>query len=457
MHRNIVPFIILTLTTSVFADAKSDYEMLFGDEAKKVSATKSTADDAAFAKKLLDAAKALTDSPKTQVFLYEKVVQFGGKDATGAPHALEAIDILIKSQPAQKAKWEEAKLNVVEKQYQMSPGLTRKEAAKAYLDLLIETAEAKAAAGKANEAVELYRKGVPVATYARYKLSEIRDRMRDLVAAVGAQAECEKLIKKLAANPKDTKAREKLILIYVLERDDPAKAASLLADGVDEKLPECVPLAAKRPADLTEAACMKLGDWYKQLAAKASAKGKPTGLARAKIYYERYLSLHTKRDMVRYKASAALAEVNKELKKLGGVAPPRDAVPWAGHCYKRFDTPMSFTMAQRRCGEMGGHLVRIESDKEQQFVASLAKRGGFTLYWIDGSDEQKEGEWKFSSGQVMRFTAWGSGQPDDPTGRENKVHLVKSRGWRWNDAPPSRKCGFICEWDAKPARMRTGS
>ncbi len=305
----------------VLADAKSDYEMLFGDEAKKVLATKSTADDAAFAKKLLDAAKALTDAPKTQVFVYEKVVQFGGKDAAGAPHALEAIDILIKSQPAQKAKWQEAKLNVTEKQYQMSRGLTRREAAKTYLDLLIETAGAKAAAGNAKEAVELYRKGVPVAIYAAYKLSEIRDRMRDLVAALAAEAEREKLIKKLAADPKDTKTREKLILIYVLERDDPAKAASLLATGVDQKLRECIPLAAKKPADLTETACMKLGDWYKQLAAKASAAGKPTALARAKTYYERYLSLHTKRDMARYKASAALAEVNKELEKLGGAAP----------------------------------------------------------------------------------------------------------------------------------------
>ncbi len=106
----------------VLADAKSDYEMLFGKEAKQVSATKSTADDAVFAKKLLDAAKARTDAPKTQLFLYEKVVEFGRRDATGAPHALEAIELLIRSQPSQKAKWQEAKLNIAEKQFQNSRG-----------------------------------------------------------------------------------------------------------------------------------------------------------------------------------------------------------------------------------------------------------------------------------------------------------------------------------------------
>ena len=308
----------------VFADAKSDFEMLFGKEAKKVLATKSTADDAAFAKKLLTAAKNIADAPKTQVFIYEKVVEFGSKDAGGTPHALEAIDILTRSQPAQKAKWQEAKLNVVEKQYQTSPVANRKEAAKAYLDVLIEAAEAKAAAGKAKEAMKLYRKGAGVAIYAAYKLSEIRDRLRELEA----QAECGELIKKLGDDPKDTKTREKLILIYVLERDDPAKAISLLATGVDQNLRECVPLAAKKRADLTEAACMKLGDWYKQLAGKASAKGKPTALAKAKMHYERYLALHTKRDMGRYKVSAALAAIEDALRdtpvtaKVSALLPP---------------------------------------------------------------------------------------------------------------------------------------
>ena len=327
MHRNIVPFIILTLTTSVFADAKSDYEMLFGDEAKKVSATKSTADDAAFAKKLLDAAKAMADVRKTRHFLYEKVVQFGSKDVAGAPHALSALRILMRAQPDQKAKWQEAKLNVTEKQFQKYRGAAQKSAARAYLDVLIQVAEAKAATGKAAEAGRLYRKGIPAAIFAGYKLSELRGRIRGLAGAVEAQAEHEKLIKKLADDPKDTKTREKLILIYVMERDDPAKAASLLATGVDRKLRENVPLAAKKPKDLMETACMQLGDWYKQLAAKGSAKGKAAVLARARMYYERYLSLHRKRDVGRYKASAALVEVNKELKRLGGVVVPSPKSP----------------------------------------------------------------------------------------------------------------------------------
>ncbi len=319
-------FVLALLAGIVLADAKSDYEMLFGDEARKVLATKSTADDAAFAKKLLDAAKAITDAPKTQVFIYEKVVQFGGKDATGAPHALEAIDILIKSQPAQKLKWQEEKLKVTDKQYQMSRGPGRKEAAKEYLDSLIEAAEAKAAAGKAKEAMDLYGKAYGVARYVRSpRLAQIGARLKQVgqqaVAGVNRRRRLKVLAGKLAADPSNVEVRTELIEFCIVELDDPAKAASLLASGVDEKLREYVPLAAKKPADLTETACLELGQWYhKTLLAKASRAGKAVVLARAKIYYERYLSLHTKRDVGRYKASAALAEVNKELAKLGGAA-----------------------------------------------------------------------------------------------------------------------------------------
>jgi len=47
----------------VLADAASDYETIFGAEAKKVAASRSKTDNAAFAAKLLKAAKDMPDSP----------------------------------------------------------------------------------------------------------------------------------------------------------------------------------------------------------------------------------------------------------------------------------------------------------------------------------------------------------------------------------------------------------
>ena len=81
------------------ADAKSDYEMLYGAREKKVLATKSTADDAALAGELLASAKHLADSPKLQAILYEKAYEFGAKDLAGHAHALEALALLEKAAP----------------------------------------------------------------------------------------------------------------------------------------------------------------------------------------------------------------------------------------------------------------------------------------------------------------------------------------------------------------------
>ena len=158
--------LITAVSSPVFADAKSDYEMLFGEEAKKVAATKTTADDVAFAEKLLGAAKAMTDAPATQTYLYEKAIEFASKDAAGAPHALKAIDLLVATGSGQGAKWQLVRFSIIEQQFQDSKGEARKQLAKPYLDALLVAAQIKAAAGKPSEAMNLYRKGVPVSIFA---------------------------------------------------------------------------------------------------------------------------------------------------------------------------------------------------------------------------------------------------------------------------------------------------
>ena len=57
--------VLALLAGIVLADAKSDYEMLFGEEAKKVQATGDGRDDAALAAKVLAAAKLTSDAPKS--------------------------------------------------------------------------------------------------------------------------------------------------------------------------------------------------------------------------------------------------------------------------------------------------------------------------------------------------------------------------------------------------------
>ena len=105
---------------SALADAESDFEMLFGAEAKKVAATPSKADDAAFASKLLAAGKSLGDAPALQALVYEKAYAFGIKHRASYARALEALELWGKVAPDQVGGLQAKRLDLLRLQYEAS-------------------------------------------------------------------------------------------------------------------------------------------------------------------------------------------------------------------------------------------------------------------------------------------------------------------------------------------------
>ena len=56
--------------------------------------------------------------------------------------------------------------------------------------------------------------------------------------------------------------------------------------------------------------------------------------------------------------------------------PPTCGHGWVAYnrsCYKMFGNRKSWSAAQRACRDTGGHLVRIDNDGEQRFLASIAR------------------------------------------------------------------------------------
>ena len=127
---------------------------------------------------------------------------------------------------------------------------------------------------------------------------------------------------------------------------------------------------------------------------------------------------------------------------------PRDAVKYEGHHYKIYAEGVPHSVAQKRCERAGGHLVRIESEDENRFLASLSRRlANVKGFWIDGSDENKEGQWRFSNGELIRFSHWNTGEPSNGHGHEHYIEIITVNSL-WNDIPGGvRDRGFICEWD----------
>ncbi|KPJ77904.1 MAG: hypothetical protein AMS14_00345 [Planctomycetes bacterium DG_20] len=124
----------------------------------------------------------------------------------------------------------------------------------------------------------------------------------------------------LERDPKNVSVREGLVRLYLVDLDDPAEAAKYLEGAKDKALLKYVPAAAKGVEAPPELACLELGEWYRDLAATAPPHAREAMYARARAYLERFLEIHTAKDLSRTRATLALEKVQEAVAKL--TAPP---------------------------------------------------------------------------------------------------------------------------------------
>lgn len=132
---------------------------------------------------------------------------------------------------------------------------------------------------------------------------------------------------------------------------------------------------------------------------------------------------------------------------------PIDAVRFNGHSYKFYGKGFPFSAAARICSEKGGHLVTVDSPEELEFLRQLARRNPFKVdqFWINATDDLKEGVWRTIEGASLPFLPWGPSEPSNTAGRGGQEHyasISRESNWLLNDSQGVyRSYGFICEWD----------
>ncbi|MBI1373430.1 MAG: hypothetical protein GC159_11940 [Phycisphaera sp.] len=145
--------------------------------------------------------------------------------------------------------------------------------------------------------------------------------LEDRVAQIEAKKSQIAQIKSVSAleatvrsQPLNFDAAKKLVLLYVVEMNQPGKAVEYRFRTNDEQLKELVYLASKGPDRVSKTDALRLGDWYSELAGMASEGARPDMQKNAATYYEKYLAMHLTDDAERQRVTAALAS-------LGGTAP----------------------------------------------------------------------------------------------------------------------------------------
>jgi len=312
--------ILLACPLVVLADEAADtFNQLYGDDLKRVAATRSHDDDVALARQLLEAAGKVANQTAFLTLLCEEAHELAVKDAAGYPTAKAALELLAANVPGKKVESLQKVAAMCQRPYATARGDAKAKAGEALMEALTVLADAQAAAEDVDGAGATLRQALVVATRIR---SESKAAIQAQLAELGAERQIEKQIAalkaKLEKDPQDAASRTELVRLYLVEMDDPAEAAKFVDEKCDEATRKYVPAAAKPPEEAPELACKELGDWYRGLADQATAPASQGAmLHRAKAYYERFVGLHKADDLARTGAALMLKKIEDALARLG--------------------------------------------------------------------------------------------------------------------------------------------
>ncbi|MFN7138887.1 MAG: lectin-like protein, partial [Limisphaerales bacterium] len=124
---------------------------------------------------------------------------------------------------------------------------------------------------------------------------------------------------------------------------------------------------------------------------------------------------------------------------------PLDAAPLSppirnpsnGHTYILL-AKATWSESQAEAVSMGGNLATIRNQAEQDWLfQTFGNYGGVNrLLWIGLNDAAVEGHFVWASGEVVNFTHWRNGEPNNANGNECFVALfdpTHSEAGQWND------------------------
>jgi formylglycine-generating enzyme required for sulfatase activity len=324
---------VLAFCTDLLSAAEADpaaakatevFDSVYGADLKRARATRDTADNLELATRLLTAAKEATAQPEFLTVLCEKAFDLTSGYPDGYATAMQAMETLATALPAKVTWCTEQVVDLLQKRFAAARGDDRTKAGEELVVALLALADLKVNAGGPTEAAALLRRAEQVARAVKsHRVAEIDERQKALASSLRAAREVKSLKALIARNPQNASAREKLVRLYLVDMDNPAEAARYVEGVTDASLRKYVPAAAKGPESAPELASKELGDWYRTLADTAPTAAKAPMLARAKVYYERFLVLHTAEDLDRTAATLILKKLEASLDELGGA--PMDA------------------------------------------------------------------------------------------------------------------------------------
>ena len=141
----------------------------------------------------------------------------------------------------------------------------------------------------------------------------------------------------------------------------------------------------------------------------------------------------------------ALIPMTRTLTDIDGNEVDFNIYNYGGHYYSFITNKKAWGAAERYAEYLGGYLACITSENENAYITSANKYLGLNkIYLIGATDYEKEGTWKWASGETFSYSNWTSGEPNNSSGNED--YAVMNANGRWNDINGTEQQCFIIEW-----------
>ncbi len=302
-------------------DVLAAFEKLYGPDIKRVKGTPDTADDLALAAQMIQSARTGKLDADLVAAMCEAVFDLAASASGGETRAFEALDVLADKVPDKRFDCAVKRAALCERVYKESKSLADGEH---LTQALMVAGELGTSSHRFAEAADAWKKALAVAEGINSpRLATIKEELPAYEARIESLRKAGKLADALRANPQDRSARDRMLVIQLVELDNPAAAAKYLDATADEAMQTNLPLATEPVEELSEEAALKLAEWYVGLAGKAGIGGKELMNARARACYLRFFEIHKERE------DALAIRAALGIQKVGGKVPdpPAESKP----------------------------------------------------------------------------------------------------------------------------------
>ncbi|XP_053399913.1 perlucin-like protein [Mercenaria mercenaria] len=114
-------------------------------------------------------------------------------------------------------------------------------------------------------------------------------------------------------------------------------------------------------------------------------------------------------------------------------------------CYLFSNDEEYWTGAFEMCRIVGGHLVEINDDTENKFIAAQASSTG-RQYWLSLTDVVEEGNWVWMTSKMpMTYSNWNMGEPTASFHGDFEDCVDMYTNGKWNDVTCTTRKFYVCE------------